>query len=221
MKKRITTLLGILILVPLVSGQSTFRNLGFEQAILVPVGDPGDPLKLVVASSALPYWTTYIGSISVGTIAYNSLSIGSPFVSIHDSASPYQQPLNGSYSVVLQHSGVDATSASIGQSGQLPAGSMSLLINSEGYQNLQVTFQGNVLPLFLLDTTANYAVVGADISSLAGQTGELRFGEIGQSISPVALDAIRFSTVAVPEPGALALAGIGSLILILRVWRRP
>jgi len=56
--------------------------------------------------------------------------------------------------------------------------------------------------------------VGLDISSLAGQTGQLRFyvGPGFQSPSPNAfLDTILFSTQPIPEPSGFALAVIGTL----------
>ena len=200
---------------PFVWGQGVFVNLNFERATIVP---SSTFLPLVVATSTLPYWTAYIGSSPLDNIVYNDLTVGSPAVSIHDSASSFQQPLNGSYSVILQHSGVDPTSASIGQTGQVPATSLSLLFDCVNYQNVQVTFRGTPLPLMLLNTTPNYAVVGADISSFASQSGELRF--TGLSLSPTALDDIRFSTIAVPEPSTFALVGIGGLVLILGALSR-
>jgi len=200
------------------SGQGAFRNLNFEQATIVPSG-PGQPLPLVVASSALPFWTAYIGSMPMSDILYDDLTIGSPAVSIHDGGSPFRLPLDGNYSVVIQHSsGGNPASASIGQVGQLPGNALSLVFDTVNFQNLLVTFDGNPVPLVQIGSTAHFSVLAGDISSYAGQTGELLF--TGLSISGVALDDIRFSTTAVPEPSTLAFFGLAGILYWLYRSRR-
>ena len=195
--------------------QGTFQNLNFEMATLV---SSGGVLPYVVASSALPNWTAYIGTDPVNSILYNDRTLGSPAVSIHDTASPFVRPLNGSYSIVLQHSsGGNSASASIGQTGQLPADSLSVVFHAVRVQNLQVTFDGIALPLTQIESRTNYSVMSADISSFAGRTGQLRFTEFRfVDFGGVALDNIRF----VPEPGMIALTGIGACLFGFRRWLR-
>ncbi len=190
--------------------QPTFRNLNFEGATIIPVG-AGSPS--VFASFALPFWTAYVGETGLGTILYNNLTIGSPDVSIHDAASLFQ-PLNGNYSVVLQAAAGGNPTASIAQSGQVPADARALIFNAVSVNNLQVTLAGSPLSLVQLGNTPNYSVIGADISSFAGQIGELRFTGLNQPIPAVALDNIRFSSVEVPEPSVMYLFVIGAALCV-------
>jgi len=88
---------------------------------------------------------------------------------------------------------------------------------------MQVTFGGQLLSLVELGTGPRYQVVGADISAFAGQTGELKFlmawpGTPG-SRNGSFLDNIEFSTI--PEPCALAVAGLGAALLALRPRSAP
>src|SRR4051794_33135750 len=43
-----------------VEGQTTFKNLGFEVGVPVPI--PNDPSGRVYAENAFPHWTAYIGT---------------------------------------------------------------------------------------------------------------------------------------------------------------
>jgi len=202
----------------LLQAQGTFQNLDFEQANIVPLG--GSDTNEVEASAALPGWTVYLGGSSVNYVLYDTVSLGSPAVSIQDSLSPVAQPLQGSYSVVLQHSGIDSTTAGIGQTGQLPQNAASITFYVANYQTLQLTFAGNSIPLVQLGTTANYSVYGGNIAPYAGQTGELLFTDIANNSQPMELDNIQFSS-SVPEPSAFGLFALGSLFFGLRRWRKP
>src|SRR5262245_56061367 len=110
---RILCVLQFAAVASLLRGQGTFQNLDFEMAKIVPVD--GAPRFEVLASSALPGWTVYVGATPVNTVFYNTISAGAPVVSIHDSLSPISilQPLQGNYSVGIQHStgGTPATAA--------------------------------------------------------------------------------------------------------------
>ncbi len=58
-----------------ISGQSTFRNLDFEQATIVPI--PGSPCPFdIYASNALSGWTAYIGGAAQTGIIYDTKSLG-------------------------------------------------------------------------------------------------------------------------------------------------
>jgi len=80
-----------------------------------------------------------------------------------------------------------------------------------------MTFGGVLVPMFRLASTAGYDVFGGDISSFAGQTAELRF--TGPANSGGYFDNIFFSNQPIPEPSALSLFALGSLLIGWR-WRR-
>ncbi len=180
--------------------QGSFANLDFEQA---------NPSTL----NYLPGWTSY-----AGLILYNTASLGGAAISLHDMASLGFQPLQGSYSVFLQGSAAGpAVSAAIGQTGQIPASSLSLRFWVDPRSNLEITFGGQVIPTVKLSSTANYDVLGGDISMFAGQTAELRF--TGPANSGGYFDNIFFSNQPIPEPSALGLFGLGALLFGRRLRR--
>ena len=179
-----TLLLAVVLMASNLHAQGAFQNLDFEQANIVTI--PGTFPIYAVASNAIPGWTAYIGDNPTDVLFYDSLSIGSPNVSIHDSASmpggSSLQPLQGNYSIGLQE-GLSLPAA-IGQTGHLPANAKSLIFSasidfsSRSFSTLQVTFTGNVIPVTQLDSAPGYITLGGDISSYAGQTGELRFSAL-------------------------------------------
>ena len=77
-----------------------------------------------------------------------------------------------------------------------------------------VSFAGQSVPLVTVGGTAAYTVFGADITAIAGHTGELRFQGGGL------LDAIQFSAQAIPEPGGFGLWALGGLLIGCRVVQR-
>jgi hypothetical protein len=78
--------------------------------------------------------------------------------------------------------------------------------------SLQVTFNGLLIPLVQIGSTANYVIMGGDVSAFAGQTGQLLFTAL-PNVGYGLLDNIQFSTAAVPEPSTFALVALGSLAL--------
>jgi hypothetical protein len=193
-------------------GQGTFQNLGFENPLLPLIPDGSFQ---VPATNALPGWRAYLGNFEVDRVVYNTVSLGAAAVSLQSSSSTVP-PIVGNYSVLLQSSvGVEPTTAAVGQVGQIPATAMSLRFY--GATAMQVTFAGQILSLIELGTGPNYQVVGADISTFAGQAGELKFlmprlGPIG-NMSASYLDNIAFSNQPVPEPSAVPVFGLGLLLL--------
>jgi hypothetical protein len=77
-----------------------------------------------------------------------------------------------------------------------------------------VTFAGQQIPVIMLGSTSTATILGGDIASFAGQTGELRFQGGGE------LDNIQFSNSPVPEPGVFGLTALGALLLGWRSLRR-
>ena len=119
--------------------------------------------------------------------------------------------------------GTATNSAAIGQTGQIPLSTQSLTFLGN-ISDMQITFNGQPLNFLVTGSTANYNIYTADISAYAGQTGLLLFtapyfgdGYIGGT--PM-IDNIQFSTTAVPEPGTLAVAALGTLLLGSRRWKR-
>ena len=158
-------------------------------------------------------------------VLYDNLTLGSPAVSIQDSFSPYVRPLEGNYSVVLQHSAIDSTSVGIGQTGGLPPDVASIVFYVgyyqplQFYQPLQVTFAGNLIPIVQMGTTANYSIYGGNIAAYAGQTGALPFTDVSVGSAPLRLDDIQFSAQSIPEPGAFGVLALGGLIIQFRRWK--
>jgi hypothetical protein len=108
--------------------------------------------------------------------------------------------------------GNNPTTASIGQTGTIPNTAQSLTFYlGDLYGNFQVSFNGQPLSFMSISNTLNYTIYGADISSYAGQTGQLLF------TAPLQIDAIldniQFSSLPIPEPAEFALAVLGALLL--------
>ena len=193
--------------------QGSFQNLDFESANLSGSLPGGVPI-----TNALPGWQGYLGGNQTYIIIYDTLSLGAAAISVHDSASS-KPPIQGSYSVILQpqfnpNNEPGRDSAAIAQSGQIPDGSLSVQFYS-GSESMQATFNGQNIPLTQLGATGSYLILGGDISSFAGQTGELRFTmpSVAFSYNIPYLDNIMFSTQPVPEPSTLGLLALGALFL--------
>lgn len=189
-------------------GQGAFTNLDFESAN-VSGYSPGD--TYVPVNDAMPGWKAYYGGIQSDTVVYDNASLGAPAISLNDSKFRFGfVPLEGNFSASLEGR---YETAAIGQSGQVPADSMSVVfwlsIEPEGL--LQVSFAGNVLPFYEIGTISGVSIIGADISPYAGLNGELRFTEL--NASRAVIDGIQFSPGAVPEPGTMALFALGAIIL--------
>jgi len=192
--------------------QGAFQNLDFEQAKIIPIsGSPDFPLAVDV-TNAMPGWTAYIGGAAENVIIYDTISLGAAQISIHDNNST-KPVLEGAYTVFLQPSFPSGSlSAGVGQTGQIPLGSMSLSFYGTGAYS--VTFAGQQIALSALGTGQNYTIFGGDVSMFANQTGELRFTGAGL------LDNIVFSSQAIPEPGTIALSGLALVACVTRLRKK-
>jgi hypothetical protein len=179
-----------------VEGQGTFQNLDFEQAN-VPDVPPGQLGGFVAASDGIPGWTAYIGTNQVTLILHNGFSLsGMATIAILGPVWAYgAQSLQGNYTVAFQVSSTETPA--IGQVGRVPGTAESLQFYGSTAGDYEVTFGGQPIRLVILGSTASYTIYGADVSSLAGQSGELRFQGRGL------LDNILFSDQPIPEPGVL------------------
>ena len=206
-----------------VHGQGTFQNLNFESAT-IPTSTPAS--SLVPISDALPGWSAYFTSGVVtqpqGGRVLRWHKLGGYSISLVDSK--VTTPVDGNYSAFLFGGGNNPLySASISQTGTVPAGTQSLQF--DGYvfgAPFTVTLGGQTINMAPLQTFAHYTLWGGNMpSSVAGQTETLTFTEPPEppgSAQPsmFELDDISFSPNAVvPEPIPLALIAIGRFLFVL------
>ena len=190
--------------------QGNFVNLDFESAN-VPNGTSPGPISV---ANALPGWTVYYGTSQVSQIYYNDVSLGSSQVTLISSSDPFGADcVTGNYGVLLQ-GGSTYPSVSIGQSGLVPAGSMSVLFDAQlnpAFGPVYLSLGGQNIAYSAVTTEPYYTVYGGNIpSSLAGQVETLEFVVPG-SVSgyngdnALNLGPISFSLNEIPEPGSWAL----------------
>ena len=198
-------------------GTTQFRNLDFEQATVppTPIGELG---SVVDPAAAFPGWTVG-GSGGIGTVVfYNNLSLGSPAAGLmgpnFPNAAGYN-PLQGSYSVLLQYFDIAGGPPTLSQTGMVTAGARSIgFLVAPGLSDARLTLGGVDIPLVPI---AGGRLAG-DITPFAGSVVQLTFSTVSTSGQGGSLyfDDIRFSSVVVPEPAGLRILGIGVLCL---VWR--
>ncbi len=102
-----------------------FVNLDFGGATIAPtpVGGSTYPAD---STQCFPGWT--VGGSST-VVMYNDLSLGAPAISLMGPDFPNfagYTPLQGSYSVLLEHFGIDGTPPTLSQTGLVPAGTQSI-----------------------------------------------------------------------------------------------
>lgn len=204
-----------------------FVNLNFETTTITTVNFPGGNRY----TATLPGWTGFGGNFVNGdpnSVALNDIALDAPAVTLHGTNSIGYPAINGKYSILLQSgSKYSPGSSHIGQTAQIPSTALSLTYWGVSWNNLQITFNGQPLSFLTLSNSANFTIYATDISSYAGQTGELLFtapafayyidgyGPVGGSGM---IDKIQFSSTAVPEPGELALVVLGTLVLGFLRW---
>jgi hypothetical protein len=217
---------------PLAQVQGAFQNLDFESATLVPI--PGDPYNSVQFAQAFPGWTGIVGGVPQTSALYNNYFLDSSGIGIIDSnVPPYLvnfRPMQGRFSAVLQagwvlnHPGVVAN-ATLSQTGMIPALYNSLLFEAywAGSGSFGVSVGGQLLPIVPVQSEGNYELYGVDIRGLAGPSVEVDFTAFAANPHTgniyVDLDAIRFSSLIIPEPGVSALAFLGTLLFAGRFAR--
>src|SRR6266404_384095 len=131
--------------------QGMFVNLDFEHPItpLMPVN------FLVPTTNAIPGWSAYAYGNSAASVSYNTLTLGAAAPSLQGPGSS-DPIIQGSYIVYLQGACSGPGSAAVGQVGQIPLGTKSLLF--WGSITLDVSFNGQIMPLTIMAQTPNYLV---------------------------------------------------------------
>lgn len=202
--------------------QGTFQNLGFENTTLtVFVRNPSIPSY--ATNVTVPGWD-WSPHVNAGygdpntTVSFNEIALDSAAVTLHGTGS-FRPVLSGNYSILLQggsqFSPPQFGGAAVFQTGQIPVTAQSLIyLGSIGFQ---VSFNGQTLSRVALDSTPTYTRWGIDISSYAGQSGELRFAV--PWLGSGTLDGIQFSSSPIPEPSALSLSilGLVSVVALTRL----
>jgi hypothetical protein len=197
-----------------------FMNLNFESA-----STSGLSGGYLPTASAFPEWSAYYGppgnptQLNTTIVGYDSTTGGAALVILLDSNAPSgggPLPLQGDYSALLEGSGPAAAStASLEQTGKIPSTAESMVFWANISGSLDVSFDGQMLSLVDVSNAVNYTVYAADISSFAGETGQLLFTAPVQTETE--LDNIQFSTSPIPEPSEAALLSSAS---VLFAWRR-
>jgi hypothetical protein len=189
------------------NAQGSFQNLDFESGTLVPI--PGDSFNRVYFDQAFPGWRGYVGTNQETAAFHNGMFLCCSSIAISGGEATPNLAIEGTFSVALHAAtGYESQPAdtSIVQTGLVPAEAQSLLFRAQGF-GAAATLAGQSLSLVPLAVGANYTLFGADVSSWAGQTAELRLTAIAPDArgNLVIFDSIEFSTTPIPEPSTLAL----------------
>jgi hypothetical protein len=218
--------LGSICVVFCAQAQGTFQNLNLEAADLsgYTPGSSGVPI-----SAALPGWIGLYETNQTSQVWYDGISLGAAMISVIDTNAPSFGPLRGRYSAFLFGGlyGVPTlASAGISQTGFVPAGTQSLLVDAYvAGAPFVVALGGQKIDMIPLQSLPNYTSYGGDISSFAGQNVTLSFTEppaTGVQPSMFELDNIVFSASPAPEPSIFNLLTLGSLLFARRLrGRKP
>jgi PEP-CTERM motif len=195
-----------------------FVNLDFESANL-----SGYSAGPVPTSEAIPGWTVG-GFLGPNEMLYNTITIGSPNVTIVSSASVFPSPIDGIFGVFLQGGDAPMPSAFVTQTGLIPVSAKSLLFKAQAdgmapINSLVASLGGQNASFSVISTGPSYTLYGSDISTFAGLTEQLTFSVLEHY--QWNLDDIQFSPSSVPEPSVFGLFALGALSVGLRRWRNP
>jgi hypothetical protein len=210
---------------------ASFTNLNFESADLpfIPRGQFGDyqPIEL-----ALPGWRAFAGTEILPLILHNNATLGTAAISIL--GPDYSDfTMEGDFLISLRPGAFGfpgvSVDVSVEQTGLVPSDARSLQFLGLTAGILPVTerfgvfVNGQETDAFVLASHPNFVnTFGVDMSAFAGQEVTLRITSFVLPTEPngLGLDALTFSPVAVPEPGAWALLGLGLVALAYRLKRQ-
>ena len=208
--------LGLVCAVLSTQAQGTFQNLGFESANLTPI-PAGQYGGFVPIANALPGWTGFLGTNQVTQVLHNIYTLGNASIDILGPNWSFWSLIEGQYTLVLQPGAIPPQfgnfSASITQTGLVPADAKSLQFKAALFSPVTVSLAGQTLSLVPLVTGPNYTLYGADISSLAGQSGALTITALAAPNTTASFDSFVFSSMPVPEPRVFGLAALGALLV--------
>jgi hypothetical protein len=202
--------------------QGSLQNLDFEAATVSPV--PPDQFgSLVPIVNAFPGWTGYVGTNQMTDVLQNNFTLGTAWIDIIGPDWPYSGIIEGQYTALLQAgfngaAGSGYVNVSLSQIGLVPSNAQSIQLEVSGV-NFSVSFAGQNISLIPIGSGPNYTLYAGDISSFAGQNGDLVLTAMttpDQLYNNVYFDSIAFSPSAVPEPSTLALLAIGGTTLLFR-----
>jgi hypothetical protein len=212
--------LGAMCIAVSVQAQGSFGNLGFESANLspVPAGQFGGEVSSL---NAIPFWTGYLDTVQQTQVLQNNLTLGNASIDILGPNWNMGGIIEGQYTVVLQPGRgpniggpPSNVSASISQTGLVPANAQSLQFKAGIFTPFSVSLGGQNLNLVQLGTGANYTLYGANIPlSEIGQSEALTITALAGPNSADYFDSFVFSPSSVPEPATwtLLLCGAGLL----------
>ena len=223
MKASILLVLALTIKIQQGFSQGAFQNLDFEAANLSPI-PPGQSGGLVPITSALPGWSGDLGSTPVTQVLQNNQTLGDASIDLLGPSWTHGGIIEGQYTVVLQPGFATAgdayVSASISQTGLVPARARSLQFKAETGSDFSVSLGGETLSLMPLGSGANYTLYGADIAAFSGQEEALTITALAGPCTTDYFDSFDFSPAAVPEPCALSLMRIGGLAIAMHRWNK-
>ncbi len=210
------TLVIILICADQLGLSQGFVNLNFEAANLSAYG--AGP-AVVPVTNAIPGWSAYVGNSPQTSILYNNVALGNTSIAIF-STNGFNGVIDGTYSINL-FGGLTDTSASISQTGVVPASAQTLLFEAKPViGTLLVSLGGQSLSFYTLSTGSGYSLYAADISAFANQTEDLTFSALQGGNNYWTIDDIQFSSSPIPEPSTLSLIALGGLFLARLRWRK-
>jgi len=159
-------------------GGQEFVNLDFEEANVPPIYLEGEGNQIDPAL-AFPGWTVLpnsSGYLYPTTTFYNDVSLGGPAVTLIGPPFPNASglnPLQGSYSVLLQYFGIGGPPA-LSQTGLIPADAESITLLSDNLAGMIVTLNGINIPLVAIGGGS----IGGNISAFAGDTAQLTISTV-------------------------------------------
>ncbi len=188
-----------------------FSNLNFESAYDLPA-NPDSEGELVSVTYALPDWTADGGAPA---IYYGSNTLE------HTQGATLEGgtlALSGDFSAALYDGG------SISQTGLVPANAESLYFEAyiASAADFAITLGGQKLSYSLISQGPNYVdEYAANIPAAMDDESEtLDFSCEGVGSGGVLLDDIQFSPSATPEPGEMALIGLGAVLFYMSKRRK-
>jgi hypothetical protein len=197
-------------------GDGTFQNLDFSGADVVFVGNSAIQIE---TGPALPGWTASIGGNPQAAILFNNITLSGSAIALLGPATP---AAGANYGVDLLGAGTGPSgTSSIQQTGIVPVGANSIQFNSSSYPfypatdiSFGLTMNGHQVNLLPLTMANNIWTYGGNISQYGGTSVTMSFYSV---VGNLIFDDITFSSQSIPEPGALALFSLGSMILVCKI----